>query len=51
LNDSKPPVSAIAEVKIDKWHEDLHIPHAASVQTYPTRPLSWRARSLMISNP
>jgi hypothetical protein len=37
LNDSKPPVSAIVEVTIDKLHEDLHISHAASVQTYPAR--------------
>jgi hypothetical protein len=38
LNDSKPRVSAIVEVKIDKLHEDLHISHAANVETYPTRP-------------
>jgi len=39
LNDSKPPVSAFVEVKIDKLHEDLHISQAAHVETYPTRPL------------
>ncbi len=33
------PVSAIVEVKLDKLHEDLHISHAANVETYPTRPL------------
>jgi hypothetical protein len=37
LNDSKPPVSGIVEVTIDKLHED-HVSHAANVGTYPTRP-------------